>query len=166
MDGEDAYKFIPHWIRTELSESIITFSAFLQNIGWAKQFFKKNCHNKLYYSIYHHRTNDDFLEDFIVALKNGTDFDEYNFECPPTNRKTYRDDAYPFEFILLKSKGMLTVKSIRFKKSQMNYYSNMKFRPQEWWCTNKTCRVQKYNWSFERKDTRTRERFHFSFSLP
>jgi len=83
VDEEDAYKFIPYWIRTELSESIITFSAFLQNIG----------------------SNDDFLEDFIGALKNGTDFDEYNFECPPTNRKTYRDDAYPFEFILMKSKG-------------------------------------------------------------
>lgn len=43
--------------------------------------------------------------DFIGALKNGTDFDEYNIECPPTNRKIYRNDSYPFEFILMKSEG-------------------------------------------------------------
>jgi len=81
--GENAYKFIPHWIREEESDSIITFNIFLENI----------------------ESDEDFLKDFISILKNGTDFDEYNFECPPTSRKTYEDNSNPFEFILMKSEG-------------------------------------------------------------
>ena len=52
------------------------------------------------------RTDKDFLEDFLGVLRNGTDFDEYYFECPPINRDTYNDKSYPFEFVLMKSEGM------------------------------------------------------------
>jgi len=48
---------------------------------------------------------EDFRKDFIGILKNGTDFEEYNFECPPANHKTSGDNSYPFEFILMKSVG-------------------------------------------------------------
>jgi len=81
--GENTYKFVPHWIREGKSNSIITFNLFLVNIA----------------------TDRDFLKDFIGILKNGTDFEEYNFECHPTSRKTYGDNSYPFEFILMKSEG-------------------------------------------------------------
>ena len=84
---------------------------------------------------YQHRTDagdEDFRKDFIGILKNGTDFDEYNFECPPANRKTSGDNSYPFEFILMKSGGMfLNFQSIHFKKSQMNCHFNTYFRSQK-----------------------------------
>ena len=54
-----------------------------------------------------YRTDKDFLEDFLGVLRNGTDFDEYYFECPPINFDTYNDKSYPFEFVLMKSEGIL-----------------------------------------------------------
>ena len=68
---------------------------------------------------YHHRTHEDFLKDFIDILKNGTDFDEYNFECPPTSPKTYEDNSNPFEFILMKTESKLMVKSIVLKSHRL-----------------------------------------------
>ena len=64
---------------------------------------------------YHHRTDENFRKDFIGILKNGTDFDEYNFECRPVNLKTSGDNSYPFEFILMKPGGMpLNIQLVRF----------------------------------------------------
>ena len=64
------------------------------------------------YLLFHNsRTDKDFLEDFLGVLRNGTDFDEYHFECAPINRDTYNDKSYPFEFVLIKSEGMLNLVS-------------------------------------------------------
>ena len=59
-------------------------------------------------TFHNYRTDNDFLEDFLGVLRNGTDFDEYYFECPPINLETYNDTSYPFEFVLIKwEEGML-----------------------------------------------------------
>jgi len=46
--------------------------------------------------------DDEFRDDFLGILKNGTDFNEYRIEFPATSRQTYGKTANPFEFILMK----------------------------------------------------------------
>jgi len=81
VDGGNVYKFVPQWVPKQLSDRIITFDVFLQKI----------------------ETDDEFLNDFLGILKNGTDFNEYRIEFAPTSRDTYGKTANPFEFILMKS---------------------------------------------------------------
>ena len=42
-----------------------------------------------------------FLDDFIKVLQTGTDYEQYNFECPPVESATKNNS---FEFILSQSK--------------------------------------------------------------
>merc|ERR1719189_3548456 len=75
--GKDYYKFVPEWKSGDGMD--ITFETFIDSIG----------------------TNQDFLDDFINILKNGTDFDEYFFECPPITKSTLNSEK--FEFVLKKA---------------------------------------------------------------
>merc|ERR1719418_7324 len=77
--GKDYFKFVPEWKSGDGTQTDITFETFIDSIG----------------------TNQDFLDDFINILKNGTDFDEYFFECPPITKSTLNSEK--FEFVLKKA---------------------------------------------------------------
>ena len=90
----------------------MSFRTFFAQIGWEmrmkswNQVRLLNINSILDTTFLNSRTDKDFLEDFLGVLRNGTDFEEYYFECPPINRDTYNDKSYPFEFVLMKSEGM------------------------------------------------------------
>ena len=48
------------------------------------------------------RADPDFLDDFIRVLKNGTNYDNYHFQCPPTNPTKYRSQPFEFSLVLMK----------------------------------------------------------------
>merc|ERR1711935_421961 len=77
---DDAYKFTPYRILNDGKQSRIEFKNFLEQIEYSND-------------------ADDFVNDFINALKEGAIFDEYIFESPLSN-------ASHFEFKLKKSKGL------------------------------------------------------------
>lgn len=81
VDGGNVYKFVPQWVEEQLSAKIVTFDDFLEKIV----------------------IDDEFRDDFLGILKNGTDFNNYRIEFPATSQQTYGETANPFEFILMKS---------------------------------------------------------------
>lgn len=98
---DDAYKFTPYRILNDGKQSRIEFKNFLEQIEWVfdRNIFKKHHLTTTIFS-YNRYSNDadDFVNDFINALKEGAIFDEYIFESPLSN-------ASHFEFKLKKSKG-------------------------------------------------------------
>ena len=104
---DDAYKFTPYRILNDGKQSRIEFKNFLEQIEWVfdRNIFKKHHLTTTIFS-YNRYSNDadDFVNDFINALKEGAIFDEYIFESPLSN-------ASHFEFKLKKSKGNKYIKS-------------------------------------------------------
>ena len=49
------------------------------------------------------RQEGELLDDFIEVLRNGTEFEQYYFECPPISNATQNET---FEFILKSSSGL------------------------------------------------------------
>ena len=49
------------------------------------------------------KEGSELLDDFIEVLRNGTEFEEYYFECPPISNATQNKT---FEFILKSSSGL------------------------------------------------------------
>ena len=59
--------------------------------------------------------------DFINILKNGTDFDEYFFECPPITKSTLNSET--FEFVLKKATRLANNRKPDFRQFEKHFSS-------------------------------------------
>lgn len=104
---ENYYKFVPKLksVVDNGSQDKVTFKKFIENIG----------------------SNQDFLDDFIHILKDGTDFDEYFFECTSITKSAFQTKE--FEFVLKKTTGLATTTTgenrvANFQAFENNFKSN------------------------------------------